>query len=64
MKDNNETLYMQIDADWNAWRCSECGCDWRLEEGDPVENGMNFCPQCGRRIVKIVHAQHGESEAE
>ena len=29
------------------YRCSVCGDEWYLEEGNPKENGMNFCPKCG-----------------
>ena len=27
--------------------CSNCGETWTLFCGDPYENNMNFCPQCG-----------------
>ncbi len=35
------------------WSTS-CGVDWTMIEGTPTENGMNFCPSCGRRLV-VVH---------
>jgi hypothetical protein len=31
------------------WRGS-CGIPWWMETGTPEENGMNFCPNCGRRL--------------
>ena len=29
------------------WHCSACGAEWTFIEGGPVENGTNFCPECG-----------------
>lgn len=34
----------------NNYQCSECGAWWTCEE-TPVESGMNFCPNCGARMV-------------
>ena len=34
------------------WRCSVCGCEWYFEAGGPVENGSNYCPNCGARMGK------------
>lgn len=33
----------------------EGGCEitWVCETGTPAENGMRFCPRCGRRLVVI-----------
>jgi hypothetical protein len=31
------------------WRGS-CGIPWWMETGTPEENGMNFCPRCGKRL--------------
>lgn len=31
------------------WRGS-CGIPWWMETGTPEENGMRFCPNCGRRL--------------
>lgn len=38
---------------WTA----ECGMEWSLDEGDPADNGMRFCPNCGGSLVV------GEEEA-
>lgn len=29
----------------------ECGIAWTFTEGGITENGINFCPKCGRRVV-------------
>ena len=28
-----------------------CSLNWAFESGGPAENGMNFCPKCGRHLV-------------
>lgn len=32
------------------YQCSECGCEWCLNDGTPKENGMNYCPHCGAKM--------------
>ena len=39
-----------IDNDWNCWRCTCCGEEWVLNDGNPSDNGMMFCPHCGARM--------------
>lgn len=33
------------------WWQSGCGQEWAIPEGDPVENGMRFCPMCGKKLI-------------
>ena len=44
----------EVDDVWGDihYRCSVCGCEWYLEDGSPAENGMNYCPSCGARLVE------------
>jgi DNA-directed RNA polymerase subunit RPC12/RpoP len=44
--------YTLHDDDSNTWKCSECGELWMLNAGTTKENNMNFCPNCGRKIVE------------
>lgn len=39
-----------IDNDWNCWRCTCCGDEWVLNDGNPSDNGMRFCPHCGAQM--------------
>lgn len=39
--------------------CSNCLEPWVLIEGDPMQNGMNYCPNCGARM----DAQIGEDKS-
>ena len=32
------------------YECSKCGEPWILMNGDPKDNNMNFCPNCGARM--------------
>lgn len=49
--------YWEEVADYGGWgdthyRCSVCGEEWYLEDGNPKDNNMNFCPRCGARMMK------------
>jgi rubrerythrin len=41
--------WIETDDGWDGtyWVCSNCGCPWTLIDGDPKDNGMNYCPNCG-----------------
>ena len=32
--------------------CSTCGNSWTTIDGTPWDNGMNYCPNCGCRMMK------------
>ncbi len=36
----------------NGFKCSVCGCKVEDEEHYRVSGVWNFCPQCGRTVVK------------
>ena len=38
--------------DYNLW-VGKCGAEWTLIDGTPTENKMNFCPQCGGKLIDI-----------
>lgn len=50
----NTCTYKQIEEDYNVWSCSNCECAWRIEEGTPANNNVNYCPECGARIKGII----------
>ena len=31
---------------------TSCDGSWVLNEGNPIENGMNFCYKCGKKILE------------
>ena len=33
-----------------AYRCSECGEEFCLIEGTPIDNLYNYCPNCGAKM--------------
>jgi len=46
----------------SAWECDECGDTWQLTDGSPRDNNMNYCQNCGRKIVGIIGSVEEESE--
>ena len=39
-----------INTDANVWECTTCGEEWMLNDGNPSDNNMLFCPHCGSRM--------------
>ena len=37
--------------DGSLFECSECGEIWELDCGNPADNHLNFCPNCGAQVV-------------
>jgi len=46
--------YVLDDFESNAWECSNCKLLWQLTVGTPKENNMNYCPQCGAKIIEEI----------
>ena len=44
--------WLECEDGWGDchYQCSECGCEWCLNDGTPEENGMKFCPNCGAKM--------------
>lgn len=39
--------------DYDLWK-SECGIDWSMTNSEgPINNKMNFCPNCGGEITVV-----------
>ena len=54
-----ECVWSQDEWDeWGLWE-SECGQGFCLEDGDPTDSGMRFCPYCGK-LVKQALKKGGE----
>ena len=49
--------YIQQSDDGSTWSCTKCCEWWYLEDGNPFENNMNYCPRCGRYIEALVKAE-------
>ncbi len=47
--------------DYNTWH-GECGWEWDLDDGTPKENGIIFCPSCGRPLVQVIQSIEGGGE--
>lgn len=51
------------DEEGGAWE-SACGQLWYFEDGDAEDNGMKFCPFCGRHLTQRPPDADNESEDE
>ena len=40
-----ERTCKEVKLAYLIWGCSECECDWQ-------ENEYNYCPNCGRRVIR------------
>ena len=32
------------------YSCTACGCDWLTIDGNPADNNMHYCPECGAKM--------------
>lgn len=39
-----------FDEDDNVYVCSACDEPWTLNAGNPKENNMKYCPNCGAKM--------------
>lgn len=53
MSDNKLAVFDQTDRENNTYTCNRCGYIVRLEADGPYENGMDYCPHCGRLVVHL-----------
>lgn len=49
--------YTLYDDESNTYECSKCRTIWELTSGMPKENGMSYCPACGREINQPVESE-------
>lgn len=46
--------WIEVDDDYaydeNVYRCSECGEEWDILEGTPLQNMYYHCPKCGAKM--------------
>lgn len=48
LKESERKKGQWTDFDYdNSYYCTACGEIWTLNDGNPQENNMNFCPNCG-----------------
>lgn len=39
------------------WECSEC--IFVVENGEPKQDGWNYCPKCGNKIMEFIEVKNG-----
>ena len=49
IEERKKGKWIETDDGWDGtyFVCSNCGCPWTLIDGDPRDNDMNYCPNCG-----------------
>lgn len=52
---NDQTVWVEEDAEHNVWKCLSCGELHQFEADGPQENGFQYCPYCGLPITKYVY---------
>jgi hypothetical protein len=45
--------------DDETWSCSECPTNWTFTDGGPEDNRVNYCPECGRKVVAFIPYREG-----
>ena len=49
-------IWKQVDTEHmpDTWQ-ADCGAMWTFTDGGPQDNGMNFCPKCGKPLTEQKH---------
>ena len=54
VEDNTCRWILSDDFDCVIWS-SDCGLDWQFSNPEtPIENEMNYCPKCGKKLVEVT----------
>ena len=48
--DSTNCNWNQYDDEYGSYE-TDCGHGYVINEGSPTENGMKFCPFCGRTLL-------------
>lgn len=57
-----EMCEWEEDAD-GIWSCSNCTIAWCFNDQGPKENSVNYCPKCGKGIIKFSPYEEEQNEA-
>lgn len=51
--DPDSCKWTQVDDEHmpDTWQ-ADCGAMWTFTDGGPQDNGMNFCPNCGKPLIE------------
>lgn len=53
--------WKQIDTEMpDAWQ-ADCGAMWTFADGGPKDNGMHFCPECGKPLLEATRGIEGDA---
>lgn len=58
--ENQNVCGWQRDEDGNDQ--TDCGGTWCLNDGTPPENGMKFCPYCGKLIAWCSYQEDDDED--
>jgi hypothetical protein len=45
------------DEDSCNWQCS-CGSEWTYEAGNPIDNNVKYCHECGAKVVSVKERRY------
>jgi hypothetical protein len=51
--DSRDTTTLIYDEQYDNWECAKCDMVWHFDADGPKENKINYCPECGRKIVAL-----------
>lgn len=55
--------WMQQDSIFGTDWVTECGKEFRIDEGLPIENGMKFCCFCGKKLIDVPFDEPEDEES-
>ena len=53
-RDTETCAWEYSDPDYNEWY-SQCGFEFRFEDGGPIDNKMKYCCVCGKPMIETIN---------
>ena len=50
--------HIKTDYGEETYECSECGLTWALDDGNPQEYEMFYCPKCGSKMSSFIESMN------
>lgn len=59
-----ECTLKRVDDNWIVYECSNCKDEFVLTDRTPDDNNINYCQNCGARVIEVIEIEEDEEDEE